>query len=57
MSVPPELSVHPLMVGGAESGSVSEALVTLPLAEKLVHVTVIGIESMSPGEGHVRSRF
>ena len=48
VSVPPELSVHPLMEGGADSGRVDLALVTVPLAEKLVHETVIGIESMSP---------
>ena len=35
VSVPPELSVHPEMVGGDESGSVSEALVTLPVTVKV----------------------
>jgi hypothetical protein len=49
VSVPPDESVHPVMVGGAESFMVSDAgLVTVPLAENLVHETVIGIESMSP---------
>lgn len=49
MSVPPDESVHPLMVGGLESVTVSDFFFgTLPLAENLVHETVMGIESMSP---------
>ena len=49
VSVPPDESVHPLMVGGAEASWWTDAGVgTLPLTAKLVQVTVIGIESMSP---------
>jgi hypothetical protein len=49
VSVPPDVSVHPLMVGGAESVMVSEAgLGTLPVTVKVVQVTVIGTESISP---------
>ena len=49
VSVPPELSLHPVMVGGAESFMVLDfVLGILPLAVKLVHETVIGTESMSP---------
>jgi hypothetical protein len=49
VSVPPEESVHPLMVGGDDRVTESDGDDgTLPLAEKLVQVTVIGIESMSP---------
>jgi hypothetical protein len=49
VSVPPDESVHPLMVGGAESGIVSDALLaTLPLTVNVVQETVIGTESMSP---------
>ncbi len=49
VSVPPEESVHPLMVGGDDSFTESVGDDgTVPLAEKLVQVTVIGIESMSP---------
>ncbi len=49
VSVPPDESVHPLMVGGAEAFMVSDAgLGTLPVAVNVVHETVIGTESMSP---------
>jgi hypothetical protein len=49
VSVPPSESVQPLMVGGADKGTVVDGeLPVLPLAEKLVHDTVMGIESMSP---------
>jgi hypothetical protein len=49
VSVPPDESVHPLMVGGTESLMVLDGVLgTLPVTVKVVHVTVIGTESMSP---------
>ncbi|MGB7052062.1 MAG: hypothetical protein WBG41_10880 [Acidimicrobiales bacterium] len=49
VSVPPDESVQPLMEGGDDSFMVSEAgLGTLPVTVKVVHVTVIGTESISP---------
>ena len=49
VSVPPDESVHPLMVGGTVAFMVSDAgLGTLPVAVNVVHETVIGTESMSP---------
>ena len=49
VSVPPDESLHPVMAGGAEAFMVEDAgLGTLPLITKLVQVTVIGTESMSP---------
>jgi hypothetical protein len=49
VSVPPSESVQPLMVGGAFKGTDDDGeLPVVPLAEKLVQETVIGIESISP---------
>jgi len=48
-SVQPEESVQPLIVGGAESVTVSDGVLGVTaLPEKLVQLTVIGTESMSP---------
>jgi hypothetical protein len=47
VSVPPALSVHPPIVGGAIL-RVGPATVTVPLVEKLWQTTVIAVELMTP---------
>ena len=49
VSEPPVVSVQPVMVGGAERVTVFDGEDgVIPLAEKLVQLTVMGIELMSP---------